>query len=285
MTFDSSLVRRLVRLAIDEDFSRGDITADLALPKGIAARSEIIAREKMTICGLELIPIIFQEIGWECGIKALVRDGADVKPNTSLMVLDAEARHVLSVERTILNFLQRLSGVATLTREYCKKSKGIVLLDTRKTMPGFRLLDKYAVRVGGATNHRMDLSDLILIKNNHIDANGGSVRVTLKRVYAGKPPYVPVEVEVRTIAELQEAITFNPEIIMLDNFRDTEIRKALKIVSAAGVKSLIEVSGGVRLERLGKLRQLGIGFASCGALTTQARMVDISMRTKLRGKK
>jgi nicotinate-nucleotide pyrophosphorylase (carboxylating) len=178
----------------------------------------------------------------------------------------------------VLNFLQRLSGVATAARALVLKNPGIVLLDTRKTMPGWRLLDKYAVRIGGARNHRFSLGDMILIKNNHIDAHPEGMRAVLAHIVANKPLYMPWEVEVRTLQELGVALEFSPTIVMLDNFSDELIAEALTRISAQPRRPLVEVSGGVTPERLVSLASLGVDAVSMGALTTRAPNVDISLR-------
>lgn len=282
---NSPQVRKLIRLAIEEDVAGGDITSELTVDKKLAAKAEIIAREKQVVCGLELIPLIFSELGYPLNWTGVFEDGVEVKKDTVIARLEASAQHLLTAERTILNFLQRLSGVATQTRRFMREAKGITLLDTRKTMPGYRLLDKYAVLVGGAKNHRQNLSDLILVKNNHVDANGGDMALTLHKVFEHKSPYIPVEVEVRDSAELMVALTFSPQIIMLDNFSAKEIKSALKLVAQSENAPTVEVSGGVSIERLAQLRKLGVQFASCGALTTQASNVDISMRLTINSPK
>jgi nicotinate-nucleotide pyrophosphorylase (carboxylating) len=208
----------------------------------------------------------------------LVDDGARVADADWLCELHGSTQHLLAIERTVLNFLQRMSGVATYTHSFCEQAKGLHVLDTRKTMPGWRVLDKYATRVGGARNHRTSLGDMVLVKNNHIDAHPGGIRAALAAVLAQKPLYMPWEVEVRDLTELAIALEFKPTIVMLDNFSDILISDAVALVRQNSHQPLIEVSGGVHRERLSSLGALGIDAVSVGALTTQATNVDISMR-------
>ncbi len=277
-------VRKLIELALHEDLPRGDITSRLALKPRIGAFARVRAKEALVVCGLPLIREIVRAHGSRVQIKFLQREGARVVAGQTIAELRGDARALLELERTILNFLQRLSGVATYTSSVMRSAKGIRVLDTRKTMPGWRALDKYAVRVGGGTNHRGSLSDMILVKNNHIDGAGG-VDIALSRVMRGRPRGIKVEVEVRTIDELLAVIRYRPDIIMLDNFSIARIRLALKILRRKLRSCLVEVSGGVRPGRFAALRKAGVGLVSMGALTTQARNVDISMALSIESPK
>jgi nicotinate-nucleotide pyrophosphorylase (carboxylating) len=216
--------------------------------------------------------------GWCIKVDVHCSEGAVVQDETSLVELEGPTRAVLAAERTILNFLQRLCGVATFTHDVCAAQPGLTILDTRKTMPGWRYLDKYAVRTGGGQNHRFSLGDMILVKNNHIDGHSHGIRGALGDVAATKPPYMPWEVEVRNLEELRIALEFSPHSIMLDNFSDELIREAVRIAEKATPRPLLEVSGGVTKERLSTLATLGVDAVSIGALTTRAPNVDISMR-------
>ncbi|RMG42432.1 MAG: carboxylating nicotinate-nucleotide diphosphorylase [Candidatus Dadabacteria bacterium] len=278
MNLRAPLIKRLIKLAIDEDLQGGDITTELTVLGDVNCEGLIVAREDFTVCGLELIPVIYEVLGWSVECEFLSYDGRRVKAEEILVRLRGNIRHLLSSERIVLNFLQRLSGVATYTREVVSKAGRITVMDTRKTTPGWRLLEKYAVKVGGGRNHRASLGELILVKNNHIDFNEGSLTRTLERVKDGKPPFMPVEVEVRTQAELKEALDFCPDIVMLDNMDDEQIRAALKLVNTKAPDTLVEVSGGITPERFAELEKLGVKYVSIGALTNKATSVDISMR-------
>lgn len=278
---DSILARKIIDLALEEDLGGGDITSTLTVPEGSSGQAELLAKEPLVACGLPLVQSILSRVtSHPIKVKLQVAEGQKVPKGTVLATMDADLRGLLAAERTILNFIQRLSGIATATARVCSKARGITVLDSRKTTPGLRVLEKYAVRIGGGRNHRLSLADMILVKNNHIDANGGSVTKTLARVRENAPLYMPLEVEVRTIEELTEALPFNPTVVMLDNMTDREISKALSVISKSGVAVQVEISGGVTAERLPKLRALGVRIVSMGALTTRAQNVDISMRIK-----
>lgn len=277
----ANLIRKLVDLALEEDLAFGDITASLTVPEGHRSTARIIARQKLVMCGCEVLPVILQEGRWSIDSTLKVEDGAVIEADAVMFELKGLTRELLAAERTILNFLQRLCGVATYTRDFCAVEPGLVVLDTRKTMPGWRVLDKYAVRVGGGRNHRFCLGDMVLIKNNHIDAHPKGIRGALADVAANKPLYMPWEVEVRNLDELRVALEFSPTIVMLDNFTDSTIAEAVKHVKASPEPPMIEVSGGITRERLAKIKEAGADAVSVGALTTQSTNVDISMRIGL----
>jgi nicotinate-nucleotide pyrophosphorylase (carboxylating) len=274
----ANLIRKLVDLALEEDLAFGDITASLTVPEDHRSTARIIARQQMVMCGSEVLPVIMQEGRWSIDVALAVEDGALLQADTVIAELKGLTRDLLAAERTILNFLQRLCGVATYTRDFCSVETGLVVLDTRKTMPGWRVLDKYAVRVGGGRNHRFCLGDMVLIKNNHIDAHPKGLRGALADVVANKPLYMPWEVEVRNIEELRVTLEYKPTIIMLDNFSDAAIVDAVKAIRDIPDSPMVEVSGGITRERLAKIRLAGADAVSVGALTTQAPNVDISMR-------
>lgn len=280
--FNSPLILRLVDLAIEEDLVFGDSTSAL-LEKGIQKTANIIAREDLIVCGLPLTEIIISQAKYSITVETKVAEGVKVSSGAVLQVLNGSSSELTSIERTILNFLQRLSGVATYTRAVVEQSGGIAVLDTRKTMPGYRLLDKYATSVGGAKNHRMNLAELILVKNNHIDAAEGNsiaerVDTVLNKVKKKDSFYVPFQVEVRSEEELIAVVKHFPHSILLDNMSDELIAACLGIIRAQSPKTICEVSGGVQPERLKNLAKIGVDAASMGALTTRARNVDISMK-------
>lgn len=275
---ESPLVCRLIDLALQEDLALGDITSELTIPLTHRSKACVLARRKLVVCGLGLIPLILQRLKSKTECTLSSADGQWAKEGEILAVLEGPTRELLAAERTILNFLQHLSAVATRTKETVARAGEITILDTRKTTPGWRVLEKYAVRTGGGKNHRFSLGDMILVKNNHIDAQGGDMAKTLSRIQKERPSYMPVEVEVRSLAELKTALTFTPDVVMLDNMDDPMIRQALKIVSALSRPPLVEVSGGISPERLTRLEKLGVRYVSMGSLTSQAGAVDISMR-------
>lgn len=274
----SPLIRKLVTLALEEDLVHADITANLAVPVTHRSRAQVLARERLVVCGLGIIGCIVEEGRFSLQVSERAAEGTEVQAGAVIAELEGSTREILAAERTILNFLQRLCGVATHTRKVIEQANGLVVLDTRKTMPGWRALDKHATSVGGARNHRMSLGDMVLVKNNHVDANPGGMRGALEGVVAGMPLNMAWEVEVRNIDELRIALEFHPTIIMLDNFSDEGIAEAMPIIVSAARRPMVEASGGVRPERLAALKALGVDAVSAGFLTTHAPNVDISMR-------
>lgn len=272
------LVRKLISLALEEDLALGDSTASLTVPEGHTSTARIIARQGLVVCGGKVIAAVIEEGRWQLGCALKVQDGEWLEAGTTIAELHGPTRQLLAAERTLLNFLQRLSGVATYTREFCAHAAGLLVLDTRKTMPGWRFLDKYAVRVGGGRNHRFCLGDMILVKNNHIDVHPGGMRAALTDIAEKKPPYMPWEVEVRNLEELSTALEFKPTIVMLDNFSDELLKEAVGRIRAVPQPPLVEASGGITRERLAAIKASGVDAVSVGALTTQAPNVDISMR-------
>ena len=275
---DSPLVAKLIALALEEDLAFGDITATLTVPEEHTSKAKVVARERLVVSGVELIAKIVAVAGWSVAVAPIATDGAVLNKGDTIAELSGSTRELLAAERTILNFLQRTSGVATYTRNFCEGKPAITILDTRKTMPGWRVLDKYSVRVGGAMNHRLSLGDMVLVKNNHIDANPRGIRGALADIAAKKPAYMAWEVEVRNLEELRVALEYSPTIIMLDNFSDDTLKEAVAVAKAAQHVPLLEVSGGVSKERLSVIQASGVDCASVGALTTRAPNVDISMR-------
>lgn len=276
---NSPLVRRLVELALNEDLSSGDVTAELGISAQHRSCAHIIAREHLVVCGVDIVPMVRAIGAWEFSIEYVRSDGDIVKAQEPIVRLQGSTRELLSAERTLLNFLQRLCGVATYTRSFVDAcGPGVAVLDTRKTMPGWRVLDKYAVRIGGGRNHRFSLGDMILVKNNHIDAHPGGLRGVLADIVAHKPLYMPCEVEVRNLAELKIALEFHPDIVMLDNFSDANVQEAMQYLSTLPKRPRVEVSGGITRERAHHLGTLGVDAVSVGGLTTRAPNVDISMR-------
>jgi quinolinate synthase len=267
--------RPLIELAVTEDIGPGDATSEGILPPDMRLRGRVVAKEHGVVAGLPVAEAVFHRIDPALQFTAHVKDGARVSPGTLLAEVDGPARGMLAAERTALNFLQRLSGIATLTRSFVDAvaGTGASILDTRKTHPGYRILEKYAVRMGGGQNHRMSLYDMVLIKDNHIDA-AGSITSAVERSRASFPN-LPIEVEVRDMAELREALALNLDRVMLDNMDLDEMRAAVALV--AGRVSL-EASGGVDLDRVAAIAATGVDFISVGALTHSAPALDISMK-------
>jgi nicotinate-nucleotide pyrophosphorylase (carboxylating) len=267
---------RLIELAIDEDVGSGDITTDWLIPPGTAGRAVIRAKEPLVACGLSVGEAVFKRFDPYCDFKAHVAEGDSAATGSPIVTIGADMAALLTAERTALNFMQRLSGIATHVRSYVQALKGsaVRLVDTRKTIPGMRVLEKYAVRVGGAANHRMGLYDGVLIKDNHIAACGG-IAAAVRQIRARVSHLVRIEVETTTFDEVREALAAGAEVIMLDNMDLAQIAEAVGIIKG---RARVEVSGGVTRDRLEKLAQTGVDLISVGALTHSARAVDLSMR-------
>lgn len=276
---NSPLVKKLVQLALEEDLLFGDVTAECTIPEGHRSKARIIAREPLVFCGGKLLEQIVAESGWRVDVALRAEDGEELSDMQLIAELSGETRHLLSLERTCLNFLQRLSGVATHTRNVVRMAGNVTILDTRKTMPGWRVLEKYAVRVGGARNHRMHLGEMILIKNNHIDAHNGDIDALFSQISENKPWYTPIECEVRTLEELEAVLVYRPDFVLLDNMSNEVLEKALlRLAELGDAAPGAEVSGNLTPERLAALNRIGARCASMGGLTTKATNVDISMR-------
>jgi len=279
MSISHTLISQLVTLALDEDLNnqsaeQGDITAQL-IPQAEQANAKVITREDCVFCGKDLIIEVFKQVDPSVVVNICVNDGDLVSANSTLFTASGSARAILTAERTALNFVQTLSGTATTTAHYVKELSGTStqLLDTRKTIPGLRALQKYAVKCGGGANHRIGLFDAFLIKENHIAACGGinNAVAQAKLNHADKP----IEVEVESFDELEQAISAGADIIMLDNFNPEQIRQAVTITNK---RAKLEVSGNMTLETLKAYSQAGVDFISSGALTKNLQSIDLSMR-------
>ncbi|MGI6525149.1 MAG: carboxylating nicotinate-nucleotide diphosphorylase [Bdellovibrionota bacterium] len=274
-------IRRLIQLAIEEDLGSGDITSELTVPPEIDATGYLYVKEDCVLCGTVMVDLIFEELGWPVLFESDFADGDYLKEGTVFGRLQGCAQYILSAERIILNFLQHLSGVATKARELVEAAEGLTVLDTRKTTPAWRILEKYAARIGGMRSHRESLSDMILIKNNHIDVNAGDLNKILKRVMEKKPIYMPVEVEVRNMKELLEAVKGGAEIVMLDNMEEVALRDALNWLEKNAPTLQVEVSGRVNSDKMQKLVKLGVKCVSTSAMVTAATWVDIALRLEV----
>jgi nicotinate-nucleotide pyrophosphorylase (carboxylating) len=269
-----------VRRALAEDIGTGDLTTNATVDADLMATGRFVARQPMTVCGVELIELVFAELGGVDFLGTHMHSGERAVEGDVLATVRGKARTLLTGERVALNFLQRLSGIATMTRKHADAvaGTGCKILDTRKTTPGLRRLEKWATVCGGATNHRIGLFDAVLIKNNHITAAGG-VREALERVrIAGVPDGVAVEIEVRTRGELEEALTFGADHLLLDNLTPDEAGEWVKFIDG---RAKVELSGGMRLEKLRDYASSGADYISIGALTHSAVAVDINFRVSL----
>jgi nicotinate-nucleotide pyrophosphorylase (carboxylating) len=271
---DPRWYRDLVRRALEEDVRDGDVTTEAIVPADVHARGTFLIKSQGVLAGLEVAFEVFRQLdkGPVGSFAVRVRDGEWCRPGTEVADVIAPARTLLVGERTALNYLQRMSGIATLARRFAEAANGrITILDTRKTTPTLRALEKYAVRVGGGANHRSGLFDAILIKDNHIALAGG-VKAAIDRARAHRPA-MPIEIEAATLHDVDLALAEGVEMILLDNMSTADIRIA--VARAAG-RAKTEISGGVTLERLPELAATGADFVSVGALTHSAPAIDIS---------
>lgn len=260
--------------ALAEDIGAGDITAQL-IPESNTATARVISRQTAVVCGTEWVDAVFKQVDPELKLEWLVKDGDLVERDQPLFTATGSARHLLTAERTALNFLQTLSGTATISKHYADKVAGtsVKLLDTRKTLPGLRTAQKYAVTCGGCFNHRIGLYDAFLIKENHIMGCGG-IEAAIKTAQTNEPGK-PVEIEVETFEELQAALIAGADIIMLDNFTLEEMREAVALVDG---QAKLEASGNVTDATLRPIAETGVDYISIGALTKHCQAVDLSMR-------
>lgn len=274
--YDPSLA--LIELALQEDLALGDITSAATIPADRQATATMLAKQDGVISGMETARAVFARIDPTVRFEALVADGDRVTRGTQLARITGNARSILAAERTALNLIQRLSGVATITAEYAQRVAGTkaVVIDTRKTAPGMRFLEKAAVRHGGGSNHRFNLGDAVLIKDNHLAAIGGAhpIRDAVLAAKQRAPHTAKVEVEVVDLAGVQEALDAGADIIMLDNMSLGEMRQAVE--SIAG-RALVEASGGITLDTIGAVAATGVDLISSGALTHSAPSLDISL--------
>lgn len=268
-----------VRLALQEDLALGDATCAALFPDPMPARAEITAHHGMTLAGVAVAQAVFQEVDPAVRLVAARKDGTAVAAGTPVLTLEGDARSLLMAERTALNFLQHLSGIATLTAAYCRALRGYrtKILDTRKTTPGLRVLEKWAVRLGGGTNHRQSLGDGILIKDNHLAllrAAGTDLAQACRKAREAAPHGLKVLVETKSLPEVRQALDGAADIIMLDNMSLAEIRQAIALIKG---RALVEVSGGMHLGIVRDVAAAGADFVSIGALTHSAPAADLSM--------
>ena len=279
MELSPSEIRTAVKSALAEDIGRGDVTTLATVPKTLAFRAVLRAREPLVVAGLEFAKAAFLQLSSSVRVEYLVHDGTHVGRGDRLLRLTGPARAILTAERVALNYVQHLSGIATLTAQFVAALKGTraQILDTRKTTPGWRRFEKYAVACGGGKNHRFGLFDLVLIKDNHLAAlqaeKPNAVAAAIQRARK-RYPRLKVEVEADTLEQAAQAVEAGADILLLDNMTPTQLRQAVKIAKG---RAQTEASGGVRLDTVRAIADSGVDFISVGALTHSARAVDIGL--------
>ena len=273
---DLTALSGLLLAAIEEDVGSGDVTSRAVVPESATALGQYVAKQELVVCGLSIAAEVVRLTDSDLQFRSVSSDGAEVKRGAVLAEVQGKARSILTAERTSLNFLQRLSGIATSTKKYVARVAGTPaqIMDTRKTAPGMRLLDKYAVRCGGGVNHRIGLFDAVLVKNNHLVFHTGVGEALRGMKPASRDP-MKTEVEVRNLAELQEGIDSGVDMILLDNFSQEETRQAVQLVSG---RVPLESSGGVTLDNVRSFAEAGVDYISVGALTHSVTAVDIHLR-------
>jgi nicotinate-nucleotide pyrophosphorylase (carboxylating) len=289
MTFspaETAACRRLVEMALEEDLgTAGDVTSQAVIPPDLQGEAAFVARAAGVLAGLPAAALVTAAVDPRLTLAPEIQDGSPVEPDDILAALRGPMRSILAAERTALNFLQRLSGVATLTRQYVQAIAGLKaqILDTRKTTPGWRLLEKYAVSCGGGQNHRLGLFDGILIKDNHLAAlqkqlpRGTGLREGLQAALRRAGGSLPVEIEVDNLDQFAEALECKPAIILLDNFDLEQLKRAVGLRNAKNSETLLEASGGVNLSTVRAIAETGVDRISVGALTHSAQALDIAL--------
>jgi nicotinate-nucleotide pyrophosphorylase (carboxylating) len=279
MQLSNEELRAAVKSALAEDIGGGDVTTLATVSKNLLARAVMRAREPVIVAGLEFAETAFHQLSPKIKIEKLTRDGKRIRTGETLLKISGPARAILTAERVALNFVQRLSGIATLTSQFVEAVRGTnaKILDTRKTTPGWRRFEKYAVACGGGQNHRIGLFDMILIKDNHLaalrDAKPNAIAAAVARAHE-KFPKLKIEVEADTLKQVEQAVNAGADFILFDNMSLKRLRQAIKIVSG---RAKTEASGGVNLKTVRAIAETGVGFISVGALTHSARAVDIGL--------
>jgi nicotinate-nucleotide pyrophosphorylase (carboxylating) len=274
MTDEAEQIRRAIQAALAEDVGPGDVTSRATLPAELVYNGRFLAKAPGIIAGLDVVAQVFAALDPTICLTPLAQDGDRVERGAIIATVQGPARSLLTAERTALNFLQRMSGIATLTRHFVDAVEGTkaVILDTRKTAPGLRAIDKWAVRLGGGQNHRYGLYDMVLIKDNHIAAVGGLTEAVVRARQAAQG--LPIEVEVKNLAELEEALPLNVDRIMLDNMSLAEMKQAVERVNG---RCPLEASGNVTLHTVAAIAATGVDYISSGALTHSVTALDISL--------
>ncbi|NOQ52117.1 MAG: carboxylating nicotinate-nucleotide diphosphorylase [Desulfuromonadaceae bacterium] len=271
-------VERIVKIALQEDIGLGDVTTEVTVAPETVARAELVAKEDFTLAGIDVAATVFHTLDPDVNFEKLLEDGRKVRCGEVIARIKGRASILLQGERVALNLLQRMSGIATLTSRYVESVAGTaaVIVDTRKTVPGLRALDKYSVRMGGGRNHRIGLFDGVLIKENHIAAAGG-ITAAIERAHQRLPHTLKIEVETQNLDEATEALTAGADIIMLDNMTLAEMRQGVELIDK---RALVEASGGVNLDTVRDIAETGVDIISVGALTHSVKAADISMLFK-----
>jgi nicotinate-nucleotide pyrophosphorylase (carboxylating) len=277
MTLDVRAVETLIELALQEDLGAGDWTTDSLIPPDHQTRGVILAQEEGILCGVEVAKRVFQRLDASVRFMDALEDGACLAPDTRVLTLEGNTRAILKAERTALNFLQHLSGIATRTRQFVDAvaGTGAQIVDTRKTTPTLRLLEKYAVRVGGGRNHRVGLYDGILIKDNHLAALGGDITEAVRRARQHAHHLLAIEVECTTLAQVERAVAAGADGILLDNMPLETLREAVRL--AKGRVRFLEASGGITLETVRAVAETGVDYISVGAITHSAPIVPMHL--------
>ncbi len=269
-------VDKLIRMALEEDITSEDVSTNAVMPDKVQGTVDLIAKQDGIIAGMDVYARVFQLLDPETEIECFYRDGDEVKKGDLMAKVNGDIRVLLSGERVALNYLQRMSGIATYTNSVAKLLEGskVTLLDTRKTIPNCRIFEKYAVRVGGGCNHRYNLSDGVLLKDNHIGAAGGITKaIQMAKEYA---PFVrKIEIETETLEQVAEAVEAGADIIMLDNMTPEMMKEAVELING---RAQTECSGNITKENIARIREIGVDFVSSGALTHSAPILDISMK-------
>ena len=279
MQLDQSLIFQSVADFLKEDLGRGDITSQATVRGGVRGRGKFLAKQDCVLCGVEIAEAVFVVLDPDVRLESFAYDGDSLAQGTEFARLEGLATTLLAGERTALNLLQRLSGIATLTRSFVDQIAGTTarIVDTRKTTPGLRMLEKYAVSVGGGTNHRFGLDDGVLIKDNHIALAGG-VRRAIEYARQTAHHLMKIEVEVANQNQLREALNARADVIMLDNMTTEQLRESVQIIREARPETVIEASGGVNLTTVREIAETGVDLISVGAVTHSATTIDISLK-------
>ncbi|RYY37759.1 MAG: carboxylating nicotinate-nucleotide diphosphorylase [Sphingobacteriaceae bacterium] len=276
---DKELTTQFINSALQEDVGDGDHTSLATIPAGTQGKAKLLVKDEGVLAGVELALEIFNIVDPELKVTVFLQDGADIKPKDIAFEVEGDAQSILKAERLVLNCMQRMSGIATRTREIVDMLQGTntKVLDTRKTTPGLRYLEKWAVRIGGGVNHRFGLYDMILIKDNHVDYSGG-IRQAIQNAheYIANTKKLPIEIEVRNLDELEQVLqTGGIDRILLDNFSYADLRQAVNIIKGGYIS---EASGGITVENVGDYAACGVDYVSMGALTHSVKSLDLSLK-------
>ncbi|MBU0580300.1 MAG: carboxylating nicotinate-nucleotide diphosphorylase [Candidatus Margulisbacteria bacterium] len=281
----ASLIKKVVQEALAEDLANKDVTTNIFISTKKIAEAMILAKAPGVVAGLAVAAQVFKQLDHRLKLKFFVKDGQPVIPGQQIMQISGAARAILSGERVALNFLQHLSGIATTTSSFVQALKGTKakILDTRKTIPGLRLLEKYAVRQGGGCNHRLDLSKMILIKDNHLALSSATIEKGIQ-IAKRKYPHLKIEVEAQSLNDVKKLIQLNVDVLMFDNMQLAELKKAVKLAKRANPKLILEASGNMAIDKIKKVAKCGVDYISVGMLTHSPKALDLSLKLKARSK-